>query len=53
MHILMTEEEWSTTQFTDIVENKKTVSLQVACISVTVFVRLRRAGQGFMNHHVV
>lgn len=28
-------------------------SLQVACILVTVFFRLRRAAQGFMNHHVV
>lgn len=28
-------------------------SLQVACILVTVFFRLRRAVQGFMNHHVV
>lgn len=53
MHILMAVKEWNTTQFTDTVENKKTFSLQVACISVTVFVRLRRAVQGSMNHHVV
>lgn len=50
---LATVYEWSSTQFTDTVETNETAPIQVACISVTVSVRLRRAVQGFMNNHII
>lgn len=37
----------------DTVETNETAPIQVACISVTVSVRLRRAVQGFMNNHII